>query len=190
MSEPQEVIVFGVRYRSRRQACIAHGHNPAKIDHRLRKGMTLDEALSAKNRYTGAKKHPSYIHWNSMRSRCLSGSGGGDYKGRVGICERWKASFWAFVEDMGEPPAEGMTIDRKDGTKGYSKENCRWATHHDQQRNKKNNVYVECFGKNLCLADWEKETGIDRRLIAYRIGRGMDIEKALTLKPKKRGANQ
>jgi hypothetical protein len=55
--------------------------------------------------------------------------------GGVGItvCERWR-SFAKFLADMGERPRD-KTIDRIDGTKGYYKENCKWSTDIEQQRN-------------------------------------------------------
>jgi DNA-binding CsgD family transcriptional regulator len=39
---------------------------------------------------------------------------------------------------MGEPP-EGYDIHRKDGTKGYSPENCEWVEHHEHMRMKRTN---------------------------------------------------
>ena len=51
------------------------------------------------------------------------------------MCEEWK-DFWVFVEDMGDRP-EGHSIDRKDNDKGYSKENCRWATAKEQIDNQR-----------------------------------------------------
>lgn len=189
MAKAKPVEVFGVRYKSKRQACIAHGQNPGKIDHRIAKGMTLEEALKAKDRYTGAKAHPSYTHWNGIRSRCLSDSECSKrYKGVVDICDRWKSDFWSFVEDMGEPPFSGATIERLDNSKGYDKGNCVWAPMKVQARNRKTNVVIECFGEVMCLADWAVKTGISSSLIAYRISKGWDVEKALTLKPK-RGRN-
>jgi hypothetical protein len=44
--------------------------------------------------------------------------------------------FVNFLRDMGERPS-GTTLDRIDGTQGYSKANCRWATTQQQYENKK-----------------------------------------------------
>ena len=180
------VTVFGVTYRSRLQACKAFSQNPGKIDHRLRRGISLEKALTMRDHKTDAKKHPSYSHWNGMRSRCLSKSACSKrYKGKVDICERWKNDFWAFVEDMGVPPGQNYTVERKDNSKGYDKNNCIWATMAQQARNRKTNVFIECFGKRMILKDWADETGIHPDVISYRIKNGVSPEVALTDKPQK-----
>lgn len=64
-----------------------------------------------------------------MKDRCLNPNHQQHkYYGAKGIsvCREW-LDYKNFLHDMGEPEA-GMQIDRLDSSKGYYKENCRWAT--------------------------------------------------------------
>jgi hypothetical protein len=82
--------------------------------------------------------HPLYVTWQQMIQRCYKKTNTNypTYGARgIDVCERWRESFLNFIADMGERP-EGRTLDRRDSTRGYSKENCRWATVLEQNQNK------------------------------------------------------
>jgi hypothetical protein len=82
---------------------------------------------------------PEYRSWYNMIQRCTN-SRREDYPrygGRgIKVCERWRDSFAAFLEDMGRRPA-GTSIDRIDVNGNYEPGNCRWATPKEQRLNQR-----------------------------------------------------
>lgn len=55
----------------------------------------------------------------------------------ITVCSRW-LNFENFYADMGEPHGAAYSLDRVDNDGVYSKENCRWATATEQNRNSRN----------------------------------------------------
>jgi len=137
---------------------------------------------SLKNKTHGKSNDSIYRNWIAMRERCLNKKHR-SYKhyGEKGItiCERW-LKFENFYKDMGER-ISGMTIDRIDNTKGYSPENCRWASFETQNNNRSNNFFVEYNDQTKTLSQWAAELGLDVKLLWDRIKRqGWSIEKSFS----------
>lgn len=135
------------------------------------------------NKTHGFARTPTYITWRNIKSRCLNPQNS-DYKnyGARGIvvCNRWLENFENFLADMGEKP-ENCSIERINVNGDYNRENCKWATRHEQDRNLRRNVYLSFNGKEQCITDWAKEVGLNRHVLRYRIKAGWSVEDALTV---------
>ncbi len=100
-------------------------------------GCLIGETTTARNLTHGLTGTKTYNTWANMIRRCEDATAGGyvRYGGAgVSVCDRWH-KFDNFLADMGEAP-QGMTIDRRDNSAGYCKDNCRWATATTQARNR------------------------------------------------------
>lgn len=91
--------------------------------------------------------------------------------------ERWRV-FENFYEDMGDPPP-GMSIDRRDNEKGYSKENCRWATPSQQTGNTRRSIPVILGDERVCLKEACMRTGMPYHRTLKRVRKGADVYQEL-----------
>lgn len=122
----------------------------------------------------------TYNVWRSMVKRCTNNKdlAWHNYGGRgITVCKRWK-NFDFFLEDMGEKP-KGLSLDRTDNNKGYSKENCRWVNSAQQSRNRRNSMYYTHKDKKYFAIDFGKKLGLNRTTIYYRLHNNIPLEKSL-----------
>lgn len=118
----------------------------------------------------GMHKTPIYKRWVYMKRRCVKDP---KYTSKgITVCDEWVDNFMQFYRDMGDIPSPDHTLDRIDGTKGYSKDNCRWATYKEQNHNLSSNVRVN----GEVLADIAARTGIAHNVIRYRVSKGLQAD--------------
>lgn len=130
----------------------------------------------------GMSRHPAFAVWRSMLDRCRlpTHQAHKNYGARgISVCERWQERFENFWEDMGDTYRTGLTIERLDNEKGYSKENCAWRTHKHQANNTRRNHWLETPHGKMTLAEASEYYGVGYSTIQYRLGHGWPIEKAL-----------
>ena len=139
------------------------------------------EQTSLRSTTHGKRKDPIYAVWNMMVQRCTHPSNK-EYKhyGARGttVCDSWR-KFENFYRDMGDAPFERATLDRIDNDKGYSKENCRWATYKEQQSNTTRSIRYKFRGQQLSIREVASLVGINLNTLTNRVYTyGMSIEEA------------
>ena len=124
-----------------------------------------------------------YDIWQGMRARCRDpkdlsyeryGARG------ITVCERWYSDFAVFYADMGDPPTQDHTLERKENDGNYEPGNCRWASRKEQANNTRSNVHLTLNGVTHTAAEWSELTGINAATIRGRKRSGWSDERTLT----------
>lgn len=157
-------------------------------------GCKTREAIGAKNRTHGMATHPAYGVYRTMRDRCTNPKNANwkNYGGRgITVCPRWLESFENFWADMGDAYRPGLTLDRKQTSEGYSKENCDWVTLLANANNKRNNVLLDTPAGRMTVADAARHYGIGyetlrKRLRIWPLGEALGLSTAF----RKEGRNR
>lgn len=105
------------------------------------------------------------------------------YGGRgIVVCDEWlgengSSNFIQWALNNGYE--DNLTLDRIDNNKGYSPENCRWATRKEQSNNLRTNRRFVLNGKEYTLSQIADMYNINYDLLHSRIRNNWDIEKAI-----------
>ena len=103
-----------------------------------------------------------YNSWNGMNERCYNPNRNKypDYGGRgIGVMKRWH-KFQNFLDDMKSTWKKGLTLERINNNKDYSKKNCRWATRKEQANNRRDSRFITFNGEIKTLATWINILGL------------------------------
>lgn len=149
-----------------------------KYKNYVKKGELIDGVTTS--------KHELRAVFRNMHNRCVNKVDPGfiNYGARgISVCDRWN-SFVNFVADMGPRPSPEYTIERVDNSKGYSPDNCVWATRSDQCVNRrmfKNNT-TGVVGVIMAGASWVAR--FDYEHVRYSIGWFKTQEEAVAAREK------
>jgi hypothetical protein len=163
------------------------GGEAITIAGRLIKGLKRDcgcdrfERRSNISKTHGLSKTRFYKAWVGMKERCYKPnhiSHKNYYDKGIKVCDRWLESFENFLADMKEGYTDELTLDRIDNSKGYNKDNCRWATYIEQTNNVSTNRIIDIDGIKDTLANTCRRYNIGYDIVLCRLVLGWEIDRA------------
>ena len=139
---------------------------------RLRSGKTkscgcLQKTHNFKN---GLSRTRLYRIYNCMKNRCYDPNHDNykHYGGRgIKVCDEWLDKENGFIKfynwAMANGYADNLSIDKIDNDKGYSPDNCRWATVEQQTNNRRSSKPFEWNGVTYAsCAEASRQLGVPR----------------------------
>lgn len=158
----------------------------------LRYGTTLScGCYRTEQRVKIIKKHNLsnsrlYRIWNDMRTRCNKeySDNFNNYGFRgIRVCSEWDNTNDGFLNfhswAMNSGYSDKLTIDRVNNNGNYEPNNCRWVTQYEQNRNKRNNHYLEVCGETKVITDVANENGLSVSTLKSRLDDGYSVEDAI-----------
>lgn len=124
--------------------------------------------------------------WRAMNYRC--GKGYTDkhlyFDKGITVCDEWEYNYFAFENwSLSNGYEKTLQIDRRDNSKGYSPDNCRWVTSQINCNNRDVTTYVNYNGSKVSLKILLKELNKSDSYytIRGRINRGWEHQRAIDI---------
>lgn len=133
----------------------------------------------SQHKLTGIKRLKRILY--SAKARCYNSNHTSykDYGGRgIEVCEEWindVNSFCVWAIEAGYQ--DDLSLDRIDNNRGYSPDNCRWATVYEQAANKRGCIYLTYNGKTEIASEWARELEICVKTLLDRVKKGMSDDR-------------
>lgn len=129
-------------------------------------------------------RNPVASVWSGMKTRCYN-TKDPQYKnwgGRgIKMSILWKNDLKAFIDWAASSGyKKGLSIERKDNNRGYSPENCCWATQQEQCYNQRITIRVVWEGEEIALQKLCRLKNLPFQRIAKRISKGWSAYEAIT----------
>ncbi|MBQ7705132.1 MAG: hypothetical protein IJT73_06890 [Selenomonadaceae bacterium] len=132
----------------------------------------LQREITQKRATTHGKSHTKlYYIWRGIKCRCFNVNDAFfiDYGGRgISIYPEWIDNFQAFydyvstLENFGK---EGCSLDRINNNGNYEPNNLRWANASEQQRNSRQNRFVNFNGDEVTVVEAAEKSGISESVL-------------------------
>lgn len=151
---------------------LAPGGNLGRGRH-LSCGCLARELSSERGRYHAlgivSASSPEYKTWIRIRKRCSDPTwhNYAHYGGRgIKVCEKWSASFEAFLGDVGLRPSPLHSLDRYPDNDGdYAPGNVRWGTKAQQSQNSRNVWLLDIDGHKIGVSEMARRLALQPHVL-------------------------
>lgn len=188
MGRPKKTYSWNSKEYTIDELCKIVGISKSAFRWRFNNGWSMDQIMNNKPIHHGMKGTRLYRSYYGMIDRCYNAKDERhirSYRDKgIKVCDEWlqdnKTFFdWALANGYDDT----LTLDRIDNDKGYSPDNCRWASIFEQNRSC--SIKVKYNGKLQSITEWIKELNlsISRQTIRNRlIDYGWDVDDAFYTK--------
>lgn len=133
--------------------------------------------------YHGLRNTRLYSIWSNIKTRCFNNHDPHyeRWGGRgISMCDEWRNNFKTFYDwAIQHGYAPDLQIDRIDNNGDYTPNNCRWVSITEQNRNKRNIIFITYNNVTKTADGWAKQLHLGHDTVRQRYHRGWTAEECL-----------